>query len=85
MIIMVIIIIIIIIIINNSLIAEILTLLLYIQEVPGSNLEPETGYPELFLVFPSHFRQMPGWHLKLGHDRFLPIHYSLFILSLDTV
>jgi hypothetical protein len=34
-------------------------LLLRFQEFPGSNLGPETGYPEVFVVFLSSSTQMP--------------------------
>jgi hypothetical protein len=42
-----------------SVAVEWLALLLCIWEVPGSNLGPETGYPQAFLVFLSP-RKMPG-------------------------
>jgi hypothetical protein len=35
---------------------EWLILLLCIQEVPGSNLSPETSYPEFLVVFLSPYR-----------------------------
>jgi hypothetical protein len=45
---------------NGSIVVEWLALLLCIRDVPGSNLGPETGYPEVFVVFLSPSRQMPG-------------------------
>jgi hypothetical protein len=36
---------------SPKVVIEWLKLLLHIQEVPGSNLGPETGYPELFRGF----------------------------------
>jgi hypothetical protein len=40
---------------------ELLTLLLHILEVLGSNLSPETGYPDrFFVVFLSPFGQKLG-------------------------
>jgi hypothetical protein len=41
-------------------VVEWLTYLLPIREVPGSNLGPETGYPEVFVVFLIPSRQIPG-------------------------
>jgi hypothetical protein len=54
-------------------VVEWLTLLLCIQEVPGSNLNPETGYPDWGF---SWFSSIPTGEcqdsaLKLGHDCFL--------------
>jgi hypothetical protein len=40
--------------------AEWLALLLCIWEIPGSNLGPETGYPDRFFVSISLSRQTPG-------------------------
>jgi hypothetical protein len=42
------------------------------RKVPGSNLGPETGNPEVFVVLLSPARQMPGSYLESGHDQFLP-------------
>jgi hypothetical protein len=39
---------------------EWLALLLCIREVPGSNLGPETGYPEVFCGFPLSFQANAG-------------------------
>jgi hypothetical protein len=40
--------------------AEWLTLLLRIREIPGSNIGPEIGYPDVFVVFLSFYRKIPG-------------------------
>jgi hypothetical protein len=61
---------------------EWLTHLFRIREVPGSNLGPDTGYPDWgFSWFSS---VLPGicWDntLKLDHDRFLPHPCQLIIL-----
>jgi hypothetical protein len=53
----------------------------FIREVPGSNLSPDTGYPDLgfswlFSVPPGKFWDIT---LKLGHDRFLPTPFQLII------
>jgi hypothetical protein len=69
-----------------NVVVEWFTLLLRVQEVPGSNLDPETGYPDWgFSWFSSvHAGECRGSTLKLGHDRFLPnsikfiIYFSLF-------
>jgi hypothetical protein len=58
---------------SDNIQSEWLAFLLRIREVPGSNLGPETGYPDrLFVVFLGPFTQMPGYYHKLVHDRFLP-------------
>jgi hypothetical protein len=41
---------------TKNVVIEWLTLLLRVQEVPGSNIGPETGCPEFFLSFLS----LPG-------------------------
>jgi hypothetical protein len=42
-----------------NIVAGWLALLLYIQEISGSNLNPETGYPDrFFVVFLSPSKQM---------------------------
>jgi hypothetical protein len=47
-------------------------LTLPLREVPGSNLVPLTGYPEIiFAVFLSPYRQFPCSTLKLRQDRLL--------------
>jgi hypothetical protein len=45
-----------------------------LSRMPGSNLD--CGF---FVVFLSPFRQMHGWHLKVGHNRFLPHHFRNII------
>lgn len=49
--------------------------LLRIRGIPGSNLGPETDYPDLFVGFFSPSMQTPGCYLKVGHDRLLPHRY----------
>jgi hypothetical protein len=41
---------------------------------PGFKSRPEDRLPSLrdFVVFLNYSQQIPGQHLKLGHDRFLP-------------
>jgi hypothetical protein len=52
---------------------EWIAFLLHIQEFKGSNLSPKISYlNRRFVVFLSPSRQMPGYHLKLGCDHFLP-------------
>jgi hypothetical protein len=64
-----------------NVVVEWLTRLLRIREVPGSNLGPDTGYTDrFFVVFVSPSRQVLGWYLKLGHDRFLPHNFKLIYL-----
>jgi hypothetical protein len=47
-------------------------LLLHIQEVTGSNLGTQTGYPDSSLRdFLTSSRQRPRWYLKSGHDPLL--------------
>jgi hypothetical protein len=58
-----------------------LTLLPYIREVPGSDLSPETGYPDWDF---SWFSAVPPGKcrdstFKLGHDRFLPHSFQFII------
>jgi hypothetical protein len=44
-----------------NVVVEWLALRISIQEVSGSNLRPETGYPDrFFVIFISSSRQMPG-------------------------
>jgi hypothetical protein len=66
-------------------VVEYLTLLLRIREVPGSNLDPETGCPDrdymVFSVPPGKFRKRTS---KLGHDHFLP-HPFQFIIYLSSL
>jgi hypothetical protein len=40
--------------------AEWLAFLLSIRDIPGSNLSPKTGSPEVFVVLLSPFRQILG-------------------------
>jgi hypothetical protein len=64
--------------------AEWLTLLLRIWEVPGSNLDPETlchdrGFREFSSLPSGEFRASS---LKLGHDRFPPYPFQFIIIHL---
>jgi hypothetical protein len=53
-------------------VVEWLTPLLYIGEVAASDLGLEIIYHEsFFAVFQNPFMSMPGFCVKLGHDRFL--------------
>jgi hypothetical protein len=46
-----------------------LAFLLCIRKVPGSNIGPETGYPDRFFVdFLRPSRQMPEKYLQQHHD-----------------
>jgi hypothetical protein len=45
-------------------VVECLTLLLRIWEVPGSNLGPETGYPDVFYGCPQSLQENAGKYLK---------------------
>jgi hypothetical protein len=47
-------------------------LILHIREVPGSNIGPKSGYPEVLVVFLSPSRLMLEKYFQLGHDIFLP-------------
>jgi hypothetical protein len=59
---------------------EWLALLLRIREVPGSNLSPVTGYPDLgFCGFPQSLQANAGIDLKLGHDHFLPHPFQFIV------
>jgi hypothetical protein len=62
-------------------VVEWLTLLLRIREVPGSNLDPETGYPDL--GFSCFFSVSPGkCRDSIGHNHsFHIISNSLFTYS----
>jgi hypothetical protein len=62
-------------------VVEWLTLLLCIRDVPGSNLESETGYPDQgsFVVFLSSSKRIPDSPVKLGHDRFLPNPFQFIV------
>jgi hypothetical protein len=49
--------------------AKRLAFLLFILEVPGSNLCPETGYPDRgFCGFPQSLQTNTGYYLKLGYN-----------------
>jgi hypothetical protein len=65
-------------------VVEWLKLLLHNREVPGSNLGPETGYPDRGFSWFSSVNTCECWDsgLKLGHDRFLPNTFQ-FILQLS--
>jgi hypothetical protein len=58
-----------------------LTLLVCIQEAPGSNLGSETSYPDLniFMVFLSPPDEYLDITLKLSHDYFLPNPFQFII------
>jgi hypothetical protein len=59
-----------------------LPLLLLIREVPGSNPDPEIGYPDrFFVVSPVPPGECQDIILKLGNDRFLTNHFQ-FIINL---
>jgi hypothetical protein len=46
---------------SDNVVVQWLTILLRIREVPGSDLEPGTGYHDRdFMVFLSPSRKMPG-------------------------
>jgi hypothetical protein len=65
---------------------SILTSLLYIREVLGSNLGSETGYPEGFCGFPEPLQANEGQYLKIRPwplpCKSFPIN-SRIILSID--
>jgi hypothetical protein len=72
---------------KDLLVAEWLTFLLCIPEVPGSDVGSEIGYPDLgFSWFSS---DPPGkcWYsaLKLGHERLLPRPFQFIIHFLSTL
>jgi hypothetical protein len=72
-----------------NIMAEWLTLLLHIYEVQGSNLGPETRYPEVFMIFLSPYRQMSGKNHKIRPcllpSKFFAIHHSFITLSFDAI
>jgi hypothetical protein len=43
----------------SNITGELLALWLPIREVPGSNLDPETGYPEVSRDFPQSLLEVP--------------------------
>jgi len=51
---------------------SILTLLLHVRKVTGSNFMLETGYYEVFFTFLSPSRQLLRQYLKIGHDLLFP-------------
>jgi hypothetical protein len=57
-----------------------LTLLLRIRKVPVSNLDPETSYPEVFVIFLSTSRKMLGQYLKIRSQPLLPYPLKLIII-----
>lgn len=65
---------------------ERVTFLLFIHEFTYSNLDLDTSYPH---AVHQRSRQIPGYHLKLGPNRFLPypsqftVYYRLMIYSLS--
>jgi hypothetical protein len=57
-----------------------LAFLLGIGEVPGSNLDPQTAYPDWkFVFFLSSSRQMSEQYIKICNDRFLPYPFQFTI------
>jgi hypothetical protein len=52
-------------------VAKWLALLLHMWDVPNSNLDPTTSYPEGFQSFPQPSRQLLIQYLKLGHSHIL--------------
>jgi hypothetical protein len=62
-----------------NVVLEWLTLLLLIREVPGSNIGPETAYPDWGISLFSQAFQASVGILKLGHDSFLPHSFQFFI------
>jgi hypothetical protein len=55
-------------------VVERFTMLLRIQEVPGFKSRPgdRLFWMGFFVIFPTPAIQIPGYHLKLGHERFFP-------------
>jgi hypothetical protein len=49
-----------------------LTFVFHIWEVPGSNLEPKTGYPEVLWISSVPPDELRDFTLELNHDHFLP-------------
>ena len=51
------------------------------REVLCMDLDPETGYGDMtFVLFLISSRQIPGFYLKLGNDRYLPLRSQLIIV-----
>jgi hypothetical protein len=57
---------------------RVITLLLRNRDAPGSNLGPETGYPDRGVRDFTQSLQVNGQYVKLGHDCFLPQPHLLF-------
>jgi hypothetical protein len=73
-----------------NIVVEWLTFLLRIREVSGSNLGPQTGYPNYgFRGFSSLSKRILGWYLQIWPQplpsKSFPIHHALVILSFDTI
>jgi hypothetical protein len=69
-------------------VVEWLTLLLRVLELSGSNLGPETGYPDIFRVFAQFLQKNSVVKLKLDHDHFHHIYFNLsftYCLQFDAV
>jgi hypothetical protein len=64
-----------------------LPFLLCIRETTGLHLGPEDRLSWLifFVAFLSTPRKIPEAHLKLDHDHFFSIHYSIISSSLDVI
>jgi hypothetical protein len=63
-----------------NVVAEWLTFLLRIPDVPGSNLSLRPAIQtKIFVVSGSPSNEIPGKSLSLGHDRFLPMFFQFII------
>jgi hypothetical protein len=75
----------------TKVVAEWLTLLLRVQEVPGSNFDPGTGYPEGFRGFPQSLQANARIvaYLKIRSrplpSKSFPINHLLITLSFDAI
>ena len=47
-----------------------------ILEIQGSRIGRDTNYPETFVVRLRPSTKMPGYHLKLAQDNFIPYHFQ---------
>jgi hypothetical protein len=59
-----------------------------IRQVPSLNIDPETAYAvRVFRGFLQSSKQVAGYYLKLGHDRFLtyPFHLSHCVVIYSVV
>jgi hypothetical protein len=67
--------------ISPNVVVEWLTLLIHIREVPGSNIGPETVYPEVFRCFSQTSRKILEEKFKIRAlllpSNFFTIHHSL--------